>query len=121
MGKKDDVLIVLNGLLKMDDVSACMLARKDLGGVVPEKIKVKDTKFWGLVKDSTNSVFGLIEKFFLYGIERLYFDLGEYTVIFVPISKTYSLLVIIPSLANIGLIDIEIENSKRKISKLLEN
>ncbi len=120
MGKKEDVLIELESLLRLDDVLACMLARKDLGGVIPEKMKIKDAKFWNLVKESTNQIFPIIEKFFLYNVERLNFELGEYVIIFAPVNQTYSLMVIIPALSNMGLIDVEIENTKRKIKTILD-
>lgn len=120
MGKKEDALVVLNDLLQLDDVLACMLARKDLGGVVPDKMKLKDTAFWNIVKESTAQVFPIIEKFFVYKVERINLELGEYMIIFAPITQTYSLMVIIPSLANMGLIDVEIENTKRKIKVILD-
>lgn len=120
MGKKEDALAVLNDLLQLDDVLACMLARRDLGGVVPDKMKLKDTAFWNIVKESTAQVFPIIERFFVYKIERINLELGEYMIIFAPITQTYSLMVIIPSLANMGLIDVEIENTKRKIKVILD-
>lgn len=120
MGKKEDALVVLNDLLRLDDVLACMLARKDLGGVVPDKMKLKDTSFWNIVKESTGQVFPIIEKFYLYKVERINLELGEYMIIFAPVTQTYSLMVIIPSLANMGLIDVEIENTKRKIKVILD-
>lgn len=120
MGKKEDALVVLNDLLQLDDVLACMLARKDLGGVVPDMMKLKDTSFWNIVKESTAQVFPIIEKFFVYKVERINLELGEYMIIFAPITQTYSLMVIIPSLANMGLIDVEIENTKRKIKTILD-
>ncbi len=120
MGKKEDVLLVLEDLLKLDDVLACMLARKDLGGVTPNNIKLKDAKFWNLVKESTTQIFPIIEKFFLYKVERFNFELGEYIIIFAPINQTYSLMVIIPALSNIGLIDVEVENTKRKVQTILD-
>jgi len=120
MGKKEEVLAVLNDLLQLDDVLACMLARKDLGGVVPEKMKIKDASFWNVVKESTNQIFPIIEKFYLYKVERINLELGEYVILFAPVNQTYSLLVMIPSLANMGLIDVEIENTKRKIGVILD-
>ncbi|OQA30545.1 MAG: hypothetical protein BWY55_00849 [archaeon ADurb.Bin336] len=120
MGKREDALLVLDDLLQLDDVLSCMLARRDLGGVVPTKMKLKDTSFWNIVKESTSQVFPIIEKFFLYKVERINLELGEYMIIFAPITKTYSLLVIIPALSNMGLIDVEIENTKRKIKAILD-
>ncbi len=120
MGKKEEVLAVLGDLLKMDDVLACMLAKKGLGGVIPEGLKVKDVNLWNRVKETTNQIFPIIENFFVYKIDRLNFELGDYTIIFAPISQTFSLLVIIPSLANMGLIDVEVENTKRKVKIIID-
>lgn len=120
MGKKDEALMVLSDLLRLDDVLACMLARRDLGGVVPNMMKLKDTAFWNIVKESTAQVFPIIERFFVYKVERINLELGEYMIIFAPITQKYSLMVIIPSLANMGLIDVEIENTKRKIKEILD-
>lgn len=119
MGKKEEVLVVLDDLLRLDDVLACMLARKDLGGVTPSNIKLKDVKFWNIVKESTSQIFPIIERFFLYKVERLNFELDEYVIIFAPINQTYSLIVIIPALSNMGLIDVEVENTKRKVQTIL--
>lgn len=121
MAKKEEVLSVLEDLLKMDDILACMLARKDLGGVVPEKFKVKDVNLWNLVKSSSNLMFPIIDKFYNYKINRLNFELNDYTIMLAPVNQIYSILVIIPSLANMGLIDVELENSKRKIKKILDS
>lgn len=120
MDKKEEVTQVLSDLLKTDDVLACMLAKQGLGGIIPDGLKVKDVNLWNLVKNTTNEIFPIINKFFVYKIDRINFELGQYIIIIAPVSQNFSLLVIIPSLANIGLIDIEIENSKRKIDELLK-
>ena len=65
--------------------------------------------------EATNDFFDISDKFFDYGLERVNLELGEYTIIVAPVSKTFSLVVVIPSLANMGLLDVEIENTKRKI------
>ena len=120
MGKKEEVTAVLTDLLRLDDVLACMLAKQGLGGVIPEGLKVKDVNLWNLVKNTTNEIFPIINKFYLYKIDRLYFELGDYTIMFAPVSQTFSLLVIIPFLANMGLLDVEVENTKRKIKAILD-
>jgi hypothetical protein len=121
MAKKEEVLLVLSDLLRMDDVLACMLARRDLGGVVPEGIKVKDINFWNLAKQATGQIFGIIDRFYLYNVDRIYLEFSNYTLIVAPISKVYSIVVVISTLSNRGLIDVEIENTKRSINKLLES
>lgn len=118
--KQDLVLKELNDLLRLEDVLACMLATKGLQGIVPQNIKVTDVNLWKLLHNTTDEFFDIINKFYDYGMERLYFELGQYTIIIAPISQTFGLVVIIPSLANMGLLDVEIENTKRKIKKIVE-
>lgn len=119
MTKSDDILVVLDDLLKLDDVLACMLAKKGLGGIVPKGIKINNPDLWKTISLTTNDLFGLIDKFFVFGIGRLYFELGEYTVVMAPISQESALIVIIPSLANLGLLEVEVENSKRQIKTIV--
>lgn len=121
MGKQEDILRILNDLLQSDDVLACMLATKGLQGLVPKNIKVTDVNFWKLLHNTTDEFFKIINSFYDYGLERLYFELGKYTIIIAPISQSFSLIVVIPSLANMGLVDVEIENSKRKIKEVVED
>lgn len=113
--KREEILKELEDLLKMEDVLACMVAKKGLEGIVPKNSKIKDVNLWRLLKETTDSVFDLIDKFYPYGLDRLYFELGEYTIIIATISRSFGLIVVIPSLANMGLLDVEIENTKRKI------
>jgi len=116
----EDVMQLLQDLLRMEDVLACMLARKGLEGIIPENIKVKDIDLWNLIRKTTDQVFDLVGEFYDYGLSRLYFELGDYTIIMAPIASDFSLVVIIPSLANMGLLDVEIENTKRKIKAMVK-
>ncbi|MBU2100371.1 hypothetical protein KKG83_03810 [Candidatus Micrarchaeota archaeon] len=118
--KQEAVLKLLDELLILDDVFACMVAKKGLEGIVPKKIKINDIDLWRLIRQTTDQMFILIDRFYDYGFDRLYFKLGEYTVIIAPVSRTFSLLVLVRPLANIGLLDIEVENIKRKIKTLAE-
>jgi len=117
--KRDEVNKVLNDLLRLEDVLACMLSRKGLEGVIPQGIKLKNADFWILLKKTTDKVFELIGRFYDQKLDRLYFEMGQYTVIVATISRDVALIVVIPSLANMGLLDVEIENSKRKIVEIM--
>ncbi|MBN1941135.1 MAG: hypothetical protein JW772_03055 [Candidatus Diapherotrites archaeon] len=117
--KKEEVLKILEDLLRLDDVLACMVAKKGLEGISPPNMKVKNVELWMLLKQTTDRVFDLIEKFYDHKLDRIYFEMGKYTVIVATISRTVGLIVVIPSLANMGLLDVEIENSKRKILEIL--
>jgi len=118
--RQDLVLKELQDLLQLEDVLACMLATKGLQGIVPQNIKVTDVNLWKLLHNTTDEFFDIINRFYDYGLERLYFELGNYTVIIAPISQSFSLVAIIPSLANMGLLDVEIENTKRKIKGIID-
>jgi len=120
MSSRDEAIKILDDLLRMEDVLACMIAKKGLEGIVPSNMKVKDVDLWQLISKTTDNFFDLIGHFYIYGLSRIYFELGKYTIIIAPISETFSLVVIIPSLANMGLLDVEIENTKRKIEHIVE-
>ena len=107
--------------MRHDDVLACMLAKKGLDGLIPNHVKIKDVQLWELLKDSTDKMFPIIEKFFDYGLDRLVFELGDYNVVLVPLNQEISLLVVMNSLANFGLMDVEIENTKLKLIKELKS
>ncbi|MFH1239663.1 MAG: hypothetical protein V1672_00425 [Candidatus Diapherotrites archaeon] len=119
MTKREEILKVLNDLLKLDDVLACMVAKKGLEGIVPSKIKVKNVDLWVLLVKTTDRLFDLIDQFYDYGNTRATFEIGKYVVITEPISRNNSLIVVIPELANRGLLNLEIENTKRKIKKII--
>lgn len=118
--KREEIIQELNNLLGLDDVLACMVVRKGLEGIVPEKSKIKNIDLWRLIHDTTNDLFDIVEKFFNYKLERLNLELSDYVIIIAPISEVFALIVVIPSLANMGLLDVEIENTKRKIHGILE-
>ncbi|MFH0969990.1 MAG: hypothetical protein V1776_00840 [Candidatus Diapherotrites archaeon] len=117
--KTELITLELQSLLKLDDVMACMLAKKGLGGVVPANQKIKDSGLFKLILDTTNDLFDTIGKFYDYKLERLNMDLAEYTIILAPVSREFALVAVVPALANQGLLDVEIENSKRKITAIL--
>ncbi len=120
MGKREEVLKLLESLLQMDDVFACMLAKKGLEGVVPSNLKIRDVNLWQLISKTTDEIFDLINRFYAYKPERLYFKLGNHCIIVAPVSETFSLLVVVPALPNMGLLDLEIENVRLKIKKIIE-
>jgi hypothetical protein len=117
--KTELVTAELQSLLQLEDVLACMLAKKGLGGVVPPNQKIKNVNLFKLIFDTTNDLFDTIGKFYDYKLERLNMELSEYTIILAPVSREFALVVVIPALANQGLLDVEIENTKRKITLIL--
>ena len=66
--------------------------------------------------------FEIISRYSKYGLDKVYFELGKYDVIFfiLPESDT-ALVAIVPALANRGLLEVELENARRKIMGILES
>jgi hypothetical protein len=118
MARNDDIRAVLEDLLKMEDVHACLLTGRQTGTITPKTTKLKNLVLWKLIMDSSHKLFPVIEDFYVYGLKKLYFELGEYEVIMSFLDRVTALIVVIPSLANRGIIEVEIENTKRNIEKI---
>ena len=101
-----EILEILEELMKMDDVLACMVAQRGLQGIVPKTIKLKDTSLWIQLHQTTNIIFEFINKFYDYKLERVNLEFGKYSILIAPINKGVSLIVVAPSLANFGLLNV---------------
>jgi hypothetical protein len=114
---EETMLSVLEDLLMEEDILAVMLARKNEVSVTPspDKFKLKNPAIFSLLQSTMNEFFAVIEKFSEQGLDKVYFELGEYEVLFFLISGDTALVSIIPSLANKGLLEVEMENARLKI------
>jgi len=120
MGRNEEIRAVLEDLLKMEDVQACLLTGRQTGTITPGRgTKLKNLVLWKLIMDSSHKLFPVIEDFYVYGLKRLYFELGDYEIIMSFLDQFTALLVVIPSLVNRGLVEVEIENSKRTIKEII--
>jgi len=120
MGRNEEIKAVLEDLLKMEDVQACLLTGRQTGTITPGRgTKLKNLVLWKLIMDSSHKLFPIIEDFYVYGLKRLYFELGDYEVIMSFLDQFTALIVVIPSLVNRGLVEVEIENSKRTIKEII--
>ncbi|MCJ7816820.1 MAG: hypothetical protein MUP55_03095 [Candidatus Aenigmarchaeota archaeon] len=120
MGRNEEIRTVLEDLLKMEDVQACLLTGRQTGTITPGRgTKLKNLVLWKLIMDSSHKLFPVIEDFYVYGLKRLYFELGDYEIIMTFLDQFTALLVVIPSLVNRGLVEVEIENSKRTIKEII--
>lgn len=119
----DPILEVLEDLLKLDDIYACMVARKNMVSVMPDtsKFNPKIMDVWDIVSVAMKNVFAVIEEYASVGLDVMEFRLKNHSVLFFVIPNTDNALVaIIPSLANKGLIEVEMENARRRIVEILE-
>ena len=122
MNSDDPLLNVLEDLLKLDDIYACMIARRNMVSVIPDTslFNQKIMEVWDIVSVAMKNVFAVIEEYASVGLDVMEFRLKNYSVLFFVIPDTDNALVaIIPSLANKGLIEVEMENARREIVEIL--
>ena len=119
----DPILEVLEDLLRLEDIYACMVARKNMVSVMPDtsKFNPKIMDVWDIVSLAMKNVFAVIEEYASVGLDVMEFRLKNHSVLFFVIPNTENALdAIIPSLANKGLIEVEMENARRRIIEILE-
>jgi predicted regulator of Ras-like GTPase activity (Roadblock/LC7/MglB family) len=120
MGRNEEIKAVLEDLLKMEDIQACLLTGRQTGTITPGgNTKLKNLVLWKLIMDSSHKFFPVIEDFYVYGLKKIYFELGEYEVIMSFIDRVTALIAVIPTLVNRGLVEVEIENSKNMIKDII--
>ena len=115
---------ILDDLIKMRDVEACLLEIHMPTGrkvISPEKVKLKNLALWGLIKRATGDLFSISQELYVYGLDKMHFELKEHEIIMSFIGPRTALIVVIPSLANRGLIEVEIENTKRMILEVMKH
>ena len=123
MSENDPIQNILDDLLKLDDILACMVARYNMISVLPSKdgFQKEIMTIWDIIKRAMDDVFGVIREYASAGLDVMEFRLDKYSVLFFVLPETENALVaIIPSLSNKGLIEIEMENARREIIKILE-
>jgi hypothetical protein len=119
----DPILEVLNDLLNYDEILACMVARQNMISVMPEQERFDHSvmQIWDIIKRAMDDVFAVIKEYSQAGLGEIEFRLQEYEVLFYVFPDTENALVtIVPALSNKGLIEIELENARREILKIME-
>ena len=121
--KDDPIAMVLDDLLKLDDILACMVARRNMISVMPsgESFKPQVNQIWDVIKRAMDDVFTVIGQYSGAGLCEMEFRLQEYEVLFYVFPDTENALVsIVPALANKGLLEVEMENARREILKIMD-
>ena len=119
----DPIAMVLDDLLKLDDILACMVARRNMISVMPsgEGFKPQVNQIWDVIKRAMDDVFTVIGQYSGAGLGEMEFRLQEYEVLFYVFPDTENALVsIVPALANKGLLEVEMENARREILKIMD-
>lgn len=123
MAPKTGVKEILDDLIRIEDVEACLLEMHLPMGrkiISPEKIKLKNLALLELIKRVTNDLFSVAQELYAHGLSKAYFELKEHEIIMSFLTPRTALIVIIPALANRGLVEVEIENSKRMILEVIK-
>ncbi len=121
--KDDPIAMVLDDLLKLDDILACMVARRNMISVMPsgEGFKPEANRIWDVIKRAMDDVFTVISQYSGAGLSEMEFRLQDNEVLFYVFPDTENALVaIVPALANKGLLEVEMENARREILKIME-
>jgi hypothetical protein len=122
---EDPVAKVLDDLMKLDDILACMVARQNMISVMPsddtKSFKPEINQIWDIIRRAMDDVFNVIREYSAAGLSEMEFRLQDYEALFYVFPDTENALVaIIPALANKGLIEVEMENTRREIIKIMD-
>ena len=123
--RDDPIAKVLDDLLKLDDILACMVARQNMISVMPsddnDSFKPEVHGIWDIIHRAMDDVFSVIREYSQAGLTEMEFQMQDYEALFFVFPDTENALVaIIPALANKGLIEVEMENSRREILKIMD-
>ena len=122
-GMRDDPIAkILDDLLKLDDILACMVARQNMISVMPsnDQFKPEINEIWDIIRRAMDDVFNVISIYSQAGLLEMEFRLQNYETLFYIFPDTENALVaIVPSLANKGLIDVEMDNARREILEII--
>jgi len=120
--KDDPIAVILDDLLKLDDILACMVARHNMISVMPSSdgFKSEINQIWDIIHRAMDDVFVVVREYSQTGLGEMEFRMQNYEVLFYVFPDTENALVsIIPALSNKGLIEVEMENARRKILKIM--
>ncbi len=120
--RDDPIAVVLDDLLKLDDVLACMVARCNMISVMPtnDSFDPQVNQVWDIIHRAMDDVFGVIREYSQAGLGEMEFRMQDFETLFYIFPDTENALVaIVPALANKGLIEVEMENARREILKIM--
>ena len=123
--QNDPIALVLDDLLKLDDILACMVARQNMISVMPtddtNSFKTEINEIWDIIHRAMDDVFTVIREYSQAGLSEMEFRLQDCEALFYVFKDTDNALVaIIPALANKGLIEVELENARREIIDIMK-
>jgi predicted regulator of Ras-like GTPase activity (Roadblock/LC7/MglB family) len=121
--RDDPIAQVLDDLMRLDDIYACVVARRNMISVMPssQEFKPEVNQIWDVIKRAMDDVFTVIGEYSGAGLTEMEFRLQDYEVLFYVFPDTENALVaIVPALTNKGMLEVEMENARREILKSME-
>ena len=122
--KDDPIATVLDDLMRLDDILACMVARRNMISVMPsgDGFKPEVNQIWDIIRRAMDDVFSVVGQYSGAGLGEMELRLQNYEVLFYVFPDTENALVaIVPALANKGLLEVEMENARREILKIMNS
>jgi len=110
---------ILESLLMEEEILAAMVALNTGQNIFPDQklLKIKSLGLWNTISVAVSDAFSIATKFSAAGFDKIYIELGEFEVIFFLINPSSLLICVVPSLANKGLLEVEIENARRDLKQ----
>lgn len=105
----------LEDLARLDEIRACMVTGRNLEGISPSNNEIDDIDLWKLITETIDNIFPVIREFYDYDLTNLYFEIRELEINIALLKRNIALIAIYPKAANKGLIEIEVENTRRKL------
>lgn len=116
---KRDVRDVLDDVMRLDDVLSAVLVdstgRVHSGRIPP---KIKNIGLLQLVHGTMTTFLSMLSKFYDYGADRIVVEMGSMVIMIYSINRSVGFVCIIQNLANMGLLEVEFENSKRELKEM---
>ena len=119
--REDPIAKVLDDIMNLDDILACMVASRNMISVEPsggtESFKSEIYQIWDSIKRTMDTQLSVIRE--IPGYDKMSAYIQEYEVLFYIFKDTDTALVaIIPALSNRGLIDVELGRAREKIQRI---
>ena len=118
---QQEIMQVASELLNHDDILATLIAVRSLNKVFTAPgCKIKDLRLLTIIDSAMKNFFSIISDFHVYGMDTIDCEIGEKTLMIYPVTQNVILIVIVEALANRGLLEVEVENARRKIKEIIK-
>jgi len=118
---KNPIINVLDNLLEKEEFLACMIADHNLNYIIPTSEKSNPIVKENIsdLKRNMNNIFKIIDSYSKLKLEKMKWTFTDYDAWFYIFPDFQSTLIaIVPTLSNEGLIEVELEKARLKILEI---